>query len=232
MLLIDKYAYTNNLTNLKPQIKVGISISLLTISMIVSNILALICIMALTSISIVCIAKISLKSYIRLLKIPIYFLVIGILVNTINICFDSESLIYSVSIFNVYIGISNQSIETSIYILLRSMSCLTCVYFFILTTPFNQLLSLLKIIHIPDTIIELTMLVYRFIFIFLEEVSDIIKSQQLRFGYIDLKTSYRSIGLLVNLLFKRLIKRYEDMSISLDMKLYDGKFHIVGDKDV
>lgn len=232
MLLIDKYAYTNNLTNLKPQIKVGISISLLTISMIVSNILALICIMALTSISIVCIAKISLKSYIRLLKIPIYFLVIGILVNTINICFDSESLIYSVSIFNVYIGISNQSIETSIYILLRSMSCLTCVYFFILTTPFNQLLSLLKIIHIPDTVIELTMLVYRFIFIFLEEVSDIIKSQQLRFGYIDLKTSYRSIGLLVNLLFKRLIKRYEDMSISLDMKLYDGKFHIVGDKDV
>lgn len=232
MLLIDKYAYTNNLTNLKPQIKVGISISLLTISMIVSNILALICIMALTSISIVCIAKISLKSYIRLLKIPIYFLVIGILVNTINICFDSESLIYSVSIFNVYIGISNQSIETSLYILLRSMSCLTCVYFFILTTPFNQLLSLLKIIHIPDTVIELTMLVYRFIFIFLEEVSDIIKSQQLRFGYIDLKTSYRSIGLLVNLLFKRLIKRYEDMSISLDMKLYDGKFHIVGDKDV
>lgn len=232
MLLIDKYAYTNNLTNLKPQIKVGISISLLTISMIVSNILALICIMALTSISIVCIAKISLKSYIRLLKIPIYFLVIGILVNTINICFDSESLIYSVSIFNVYIGISNQSIETSIYIFFRSMSCLTCVYFFILTTPFNQLLSLLKIIHIPDTIIELTMLVYRFIFIFLEEVSDIIKSQQLRFGYIDLKTSYRSIGLLVNLLFKRLIKRYEDMSISLDMKLYDGKFHIVGDKDV
>lgn len=232
MILIDKYAYTNNLTGLKPQVKVGIGTALLIISMIINNILVLSCIMALMSISIVCIAKIDLKNYIKLLKIPIYFLFMGIIVNLINISFDSKALIYSISIFNMYIGISKESFDTSIYILFRSMSCLTCVYFFVLTTPFNQLLFLLKRMHIPDTVIELTMLVYRFIFIFLEEVSDIRKSQQLRFGYIDLKTSYKSMGLLVNLLFKRLIKRYEDMSISLDMKLYDGKFHIVGENNV
>lgn len=232
MILIDKYAYTNNLTGLKPQIKVGIGITLLIASMVINNILALSCIMALMSISIVCIAKIDLKNYIKLLKIPMYFLFMGIIVNLINISFDSKSLIYSINIFNIYIGISKESFDTSIYILFRSMACLTCVYFFVLTTPFNQLLFLLKKIHIPDTVIELTMLVYRFIFIFLEEVSDIRKSQQLRFGYIDLKTSYKSMGLLVNLLFKRLIKRYEDMSISLDMKLYDGKFHIVGENNV
>ena len=76
------------------------------------------------------------------------------------------------------------------------------------------------------------MLIYRFIFIFLEELIDIKKSQELRFGYINLKTSYKSIGILGSLLFKRLIKKYEDMSISLDVKPYDGKFHIVGDRDV
>ncbi|MGL6105619.1 cobalt ECF transporter T component CbiQ [Romboutsia sp.] len=232
MLLIDKYAYTNNLTDLKPQIKVGIGMVLLIASMLVNNIVALSCIMVLMSISIVCIAKIDFKNYLKLLKIPIYFLFIGIIANLINISFDSKPLIYSINIFNMYVGISKESLNTSTYILFRSMSCLTCVYFFVLTTPFNQLLFLLKKIHIPDTVIELTMLVYRFIFIFLEEVSDIRKSQQLRFGYIDLKTSYKSIGLLGNLLFKRLMKRYEDMSISLDMKLYDGKFHIVGDSDV
>ncbi|MEG2789687.1 MAG: CbiQ family ECF transporter T component, partial [Romboutsia sp.] len=74
--------------------------------------------------------------------------------------------------------------------------------------------------------------VYRFIFIFLEEVVDIKKSQELRFGYINLKISYKSIGLLGNLLYQRMMKRYDDMSISLDMKLYDGKFHIVGDENV
>ncbi len=232
MILIDKYAYTNKLSDINPQIKVGIGLVFLIISMITHNMIILLAIMVLMSIAIVGIAKIDLKNYLKLLRIPIYFLVIGVITNLINISFESKSLIYSFKVFNFYMGVSSESLETSKYILLRSMSCVTCVYFFVLTTPFNQLLYLLKKLKISDTIIEISMLVYRFIFIFLEEVMDIKKSQELRFGYIDLKTSYKSIGLLGNLLYKRLMKRYEDMSISLDMKLYDGKFHVVGDKNV
>ena len=232
MLLIDKYAYTNNLTNIKPQIKVTVGIIFLIISMLTKNILFLISIMILMSMVIVCIAKIDIINYLKLLRIPMYFLFMGIIINLINISFESSMLIYSFKIANVYIGVSKESLSTSIYILFRSMSCLTCVYFFMLTTPFNQIIFLLKNLHISDTVIELSMLVYRFIFIFLEEVADIRKSQQLRFGYINLKTSYRSLGLLGNMLFKRMMKRYDDMCISLDMKLYDGKFHIVGDENV
>lgn len=232
MLLIDKYAYTNKLSNINPKIKVGIGTVFLIVSMLTHSILILSSIMILMSLSIVCIAKIDLKSYLKLLKIPIYFLFMGIIINLINISFNHENLLYSFKFFNLCIGVSSQSLNTSLYLLFRSMSCLMCVYFFVLTTPFNQLLFLLKSFHISDTIIELSMLTYRFIFIFLEEVSDIRKSQELRFGYINLKTSYKSIGLLGNLLYKRMMKRYEDMSISLDMKLYDGKFQIVGDENV
>lgn len=232
MILIDKYAYTNKLSDINPQIKVGIGLIFLIISMITHNMIMLLAIMVFMSIAIVGIAKIDLKNYLKLLRIPIYFLIIGVITNLINISFESKSLIYSFKVFNFYIGVSSESLETSKYILFRSMSCVTCVYFFVLTTPFNQLLYLLKKLKISDTIIEISMLVYRFIFIFLEEVMDIKKSQELRFGYIDLKTSYKSIGLLGNLLYRRLMKRYDDMSISLDMKLYDGKFHVVGDKNV
>lgn len=67
----------------------------------------------------------------------------------------------------------------------------------------------------------------------MEEVLDIRTSQELRFGYINLKNGYHSFGLLVNMLFKRMMIRYDEMSIALDMKLFDGTFHIVGDsKDV
>ena len=232
MLLIDKYAYTNKLSDTSPQIKIGIGLVFLIISMITHNITLLLSIMILMSLAIVLIAKVDLKSYLKLLRVPLYFLIVGVLTNLINISFESESMIHSFKFFSFYIGVSSESLDTSKYILLRSMSCLTCVYFFVLTTPFNQVLYLFKKLNLSDTVVEISMLVYRFIFIFLEEVVDIKKSQELRFGYINLKTSYRSIGLLGNLLFKRLIKRYEDMSISLDMKLYDGKFHIVGDKNV
>ena len=232
MILIDKYAYTNNLAKSNPTIKFIIGTIFLFASMIINNVFILFSIMTLMSITIIGIAKIDIINYLKLIKIPMYFLIVGVIANAINISFNADGFVYSFKILNMYIGVSIVSINTSIYIFFRSIACLTCVYFFVLTTPFNQLLMLLKKLHIPDTIVELIMLVYRFIFIFLEEVEEIKKSQELRFGYTNLKNSYKSIGILGNLLYKRLMKRYEDMSISLDMKLYNGKFYIAEDEYV
>ncbi len=232
MLIIDKYAYTNALRDMNPNKKVLISVFFLIVSMIIQNVYVLASIIVLMSLVIVFVAKIEFKKYLKLLSIPSGFLFLSILVTLINITSNKESLLHSVNIFNMYVGVSEMSISVSIHILFRSMSCLTCVYFCMLTTPFNQLIYIMKKLHIPDTFVELAMLTYRFIFIFLEEFLEIYKSQELRFGYINIKNSYRSLGLLANLLYNRLIKRYEDMCISLDMKLYDGEFHIVEVRDV
>lgn len=232
MILIDKYAYTNQLRHISPKIKGTAGALFLILSMLINSKLILIGIMILMSLIIVCAAKIDLKNYIKLLKIPLYFLFMGIGLNLINIGFSSENMIYSFNINGLYIGTSIDSINTSLYILIRSMSCLSCVYFIVLTTPFNDLMFLLKKMMLPDTVIELSMLIYRFIFIFLEEIMDIRKSQQLKFGYTNLKNSYKSLGMLASILFKRMMIRYEDLSISLDIKLYNGEFHIVGDENV
>lgn len=140
---------------------------------------------------------------------------------------DKEVLLYSIKIGSLYIGVSNESIISSTHLFFRALSCLTCIYFIMLTTPFNQLIFVFKKLHLPDIVLEISMLMYRFIFIFMEEVADIRKSQELRFGYINLKNGYNSFGLLVNMLFKRMMIRYDEMSIALDMKLYDGTFYIV-----
>ena len=155
------------------------------------------------------VAKIEISDYINLLKIPIIFLIMSIAMTLISVADNPSNLIKSFCIGSKYIGISNESISTSIHIFFRAISCLTCVYFIMLTVPFNQLLFIFKKMHIPSIILELSMLIYRFIFIFMEEVSDIRKSQELRFGYIDLKTSYKSFGLLGKLLYKRMMIRYE-----------------------
>ena len=222
MIVIDKYAYSNTLRNKNPGVKFTIGLIFLVASMIIKNLIALSLIILLMSIIIVSIAKIDIHDYIKLLKIPMIFLLMSIAMTLINISDDSTLLIKSFSIGQRYIGFSNESINTSMHILFRAMSCLTCVYFIMLTIPFSQLLIIFKKLHVPSIILELSMLIYRFIFIFMEEVADIRKSQELRFGYINLKTSY-------NLLYKRMMIRYEEMCISLDVKLYDDTFHIVGE---
>ena len=209
-MIIDDYAYKNKLFKVNPNLKFSIGMLFLIISLISPyNILSVLIILGM-SFTIVGIAKIEVKDYIHFIKIPFAFLVISIIMILINFSADKSILLHYIKVGNLYIGVSNTSIDTSIHLFFRALSCLTCIYFIMLTTPFNQL-----------------------IFIFMEEVLDIRTSQELRFGYINLKNGYHSFGLLVNMLFKRMMIRYDEMSIALDMKLFDGTFHIVGDsKDV
>ncbi|MCU9812601.1 cobalt ECF transporter T component CbiQ [Paraclostridium sp. AKS81] len=226
MLEIDNCAYLNNIKDVNPLIKLGITFIGVIASMLTQNANIHILIMLFMTSLILFIARVDMKLYIKCLKIPIIFLIIGIGLNLINISFENKNYIFNVNILGLYIGTTEFAVKSSVNILLRAMSCIISIYFLILTTPFNQLIIVLKKLHIPHTLIELMILIYRFIFIFIEEAEEIYKSQQLKFGYTNLRTSYNSMSLLIKTLFFRMMRRYEDMSISLDIKLYDGKFHV------
>lgn len=226
MLEIDNCAYLNKIKDVNPLIKLGITFIGVIASMLTQNANIHILIMLFMTTLILFIARVDMKLYIKCLKIPIIFLIIGIGLNLINISFENKDYIFNVNILGLYIGTTEFAVKSSVNILLRAMSCIISIYFLILTTPFNQLIIVLKKLHIPHTLIELMILIYRFIFIFIEEAEEIYKSQQLKFGYTNLRTSYNSMSLLIKTLFFRMMRRYEDMSISLDIKLYDGKFHV------
>ena len=226
MLEIDNCAYLNNIKDVNPLIKLGITFIGVIASMLTQNANIHILIMLFMTSLILFIARVDMKLYIKCLKIPIIFLIIGIGLNLINISFENKDYIFNVNILGLYIGTTEFAVKSSVNILLRAMSCIISIYFLILTTPFNQLIIVLKKLYIPHTLIELMILIYRFIFIFIEEAEEIYKSQQLKFGYTNLRTSYNSMSLLIKTLFFRMMRRYEDMSISLDIKLYDGKFHV------
>jgi cobalt/nickel transport system permease protein len=63
-------------------------------------------------------------------------------------------------------------------------------------------------------------------FILLEEAAAIHRAQTLRFGYRTLPLGYRSLAMLVGLLFTRVLLRYKEMATTLDIKLYQGDFHL------
>lgn len=226
MLLIDKYAYTNKLTDKNPYIKAIFSILFLILSLTIENRIFQISIITIMSITIISTSKMGISEYLKLLSIPLIFMIMSILAIIISISTEKTDMLTYFTVGSTYIGISKFGLMNALRILSRSIACLTCVYFLMLTTPFNQLIKVFKKLHIPDNVIEIAMLIYRFIFIFLEEVQEIYKSQEMKLGYMGMRNSYNSLGLLLNMLYKRMMKRYEDMSIALDMKLFDGKFHI------
>ncbi len=69
-------------------------------------------------------------------------------------------------------------------------------------------------------------LIYRSIFIFIEEASNIYLAQTMKFGYENNKNTLKSTSLLIRNLFLRVFLKYREMNISLECKLYDGDFKL------
>lgn len=89
-------------------------------------------------------------------------------------------------------------------------------FWLVLNLPFPQLIILLKRAHVPRLLTEQILLTWRFIFILLDEALAIHRAQTLRFGYRSLPLGYRSLAMLVGLLFTRVLIRYQQMTTTLD----------------
>ncbi|WP_070000889.1 cobalt ECF transporter T component CbiQ [Cellulosilyticum sp. I15G10I2] len=226
MLIIDKIAYNNRLAHTNPYLKCGLGAAFLILSVLWDNLSALATIIIGMNILIMSVAKVNKKIYIKLISFPSVFIISSILATLFYFSNEAHSFLFYLQFFGYYIGYSKLTLIRSAYILMRCFAAISCIYFITLTTGFNQMILVLKKLHMPKEVIEIIMLVYRFIFIFLEEVSEIYIAQEMRFGYINIKTAYRSLGILISTLFTRIMIRYQDMSIALDTKLYDGEFYI------
>ena len=225
MLLIDKYAYTNKLADYNPMTKFIFVIGALTIIIFFNNPYINMSIFIIMSFLTIFVANIPLNKYLKIMAMPIVFLMISIISILLSIS-PNDIFIFSVKISNKYIGITRESLTESINTLSRVWASISSTFFLALTTPLNNIIKILKKLKLPNVLIELLVLIYRSIFIFLEESKDIIIAQEMKFGYNNMKNSYRSIALLIKSLFIRVLLRYEDMIISLDSKLYNGEFKI------
>jgi cobalt/nickel transport system permease protein len=197
----------------------------LAMATITTNIYINLSILIIMSMLTTVVAGIPINKYFKLLFIPSTFLVLSILTILISI---SRVDIYAwrIEIFNYYIGITESALQESILLSTRVFAAMASTFFLGLTTPLNNIIRVLKKMYLSNVLIELLVLIYRFIFIFLKEAMEIHTGQELKFGYSNMKNSLRSTGLLISSLFTRLILRYRDMVVILECKLYDGEFKI------
>lgn len=224
MLLIDKYAYTNKLTDLNPQAKFILACVGLFILRIFDNTYLYITNIILMLFITVFIAKIPIKAYLKMFFIPFIFLIVSLV--TIMISINNTDYLVKIKIFNTFFGITKDSLIEGRDLFILVISSLSSVYFFILTTPINKIIKGMKKLKVPDLFIELMILIYRSIFIFLEEMNNMRRVQVIKFGYENKTNWINSTSILITNLFKKIFEKHKQMSISLECKLFDGEFKI------
>lgn len=225
MLEIDHYAYQSRWRDVNPLFKAAAFLGLLLLALCsfpFVQIGILLLVMPATCYG----TRIGVKKYLKWLTIPFAFLVFGMVGILVSFAWDNTQMLASFRVGSMYVGLNPISLQIAHNTFWRSLSCLSVTYLFVLSTPFDQLIYIGKKMRLPHILLENILLTYRFIFIFIEEVVSIKRAQTLRFGYISLKSSYQSLGMLVTMLLERVLARYAQMTIALQTKLFKGDFHI------
>lgn len=232
MLIIDRFAYTNKISNSSPYAKTAVSLALIVLSIINSNIYVLCAMIVGIALTTILGTGIPKKSYAKMIAAPAIYLIISIFAIIFTFGFSdsvqTENFVYlkQFELLNFYIGLAEGSVKNGLILGLRSLSGIASMYFLILTTPCSQQIKVMKKAKLPVVFIELYVLTYRFIAIFFEEIILIHTAQKIRFGYNNYKNSMNSLAILIKILFVRIMIRFKDMESILEIKHFDGNFYV------
>lgn len=230
MILIDKYAYASKLAEVSPKAKILFSMLPLLIciclnSIIVSSIT--IVIMAFTTVKY---GKLPFSKYIKFMLIPLGFLLIGTITILINRFTLEHTLLIGVNIGKYAYGIDTESVIKSSKLVMKALGAVSCMYFLSLNTPMSDLFQVLSSTRLSPIIVSLMELIYRYIFVLLDEVERMIIAKDSRLGNCNFKTTLKSTGELISMLFLRAYQRSDRIYAALESRGYNGKFTALEDE--
>ena len=145
------------------------------------------------------IGRIPFFRYRRLLLVPLVFLLlstIALLLNVSPVPLDG----YALPLGSIYITASRSSLLHALQLICTAMASVSCLYFLALNTTMTDILDQFRRLHVPGLLVELMLLIYRYIFVLLDVAYHIITSQHSRLGNKDFKTACKSFGGMVSCL--------------------------------
>ena len=111
-------------------------------------------------------------------------------------------------------------------IMCRVIAGVSLILFLSMSTPANKLLLAASWFRVPKTFIELTLLVYRYVFVLIEEAVAIRNAQKVRLGYRNWRQSMNSLGILGGSLILRAYDRAERVFEAMIVRGYTGTMAI------
>lgn len=227
MINLDKYAYLNNMSKIHPAEKFSMALITLLLCVWANSIGISLAVLFTMFVLTVFIAKIPLKIYLKLILIPSYFLILGILAILFDFGDKNTLFIWNLNIFEFTVGITKNSLLTSVQLFFKALGAVSCLYFLTLTTSLIDIVSVLKKLKFPDLFLELVSLMYRFIFVLIDTAGIIYNAQSSRLGYSNIKNWHRSLGYLVTNLFINSFKRADNLFVALESRCYNGNINVL-----
>lgn len=228
MMIIDKLAYSSQLRYKSPFLKSAFAVGTLLICVAARSFVISAIVLILMGCLTVFYSRTSLSHYIKLMTAPFAFLALGTVAIAVN--FTSAPMdLFSLPIGAHYLAVSYASLCYAIRLIVVSLASISCLYFLTLTTPVLDLLAVLRRLHCPWIIIELMMLIYRYIFVLFDMAIAIMSAQNCRLGNRDAKTAIQAMGLMLSVLLVRALNKSTLLFDAMESRCYDGEIRVLNE---
>ncbi|KUO65980.1 MAG: cobalt ABC transporter permease [Gracilibacter sp. BRH_c7a] len=227
MISIDMYAYASKLKDINPMEKLALAFITLCVCLWANSIIISLAVLLIMTWSTIYQGGIPGTVYLKLLLIPMGFLILGVLTIAIEITPQPYEFLGSIYFFNFYLGVSKAGLITATQLFFRALGAVSCLYYLSLNTPMMDVMSALRKLRCPKLLVEMMSLIYRFIFVFIATAETMIIAQSSRLGYSGILSGYRSLGTLISSIFIRSYQQADKIYTSLESRGYDGELNVL-----
>ena len=161
-------------------------------------------------------ARVPAGLWLGLMLAPAGFLAVGVV--SLSIRIDASG-----------IGLAPGGLMAAAHLAARSLAGLTCLLFLALTTPTSTLIAGLRAIGLPQEIAEISLLMYRFLFILADAAFAMDAAQAARLGHASWSQRLRSLGILIANLLPRALDRARRLEIGLAARGWHGDMRVLSD---
>jgi cobalt/nickel transport system permease protein len=137
------------------------------------------------------------------------------------------SLIWNGTLGPLSLAITREGANLSILVFLRALASFTILLFFASSTSIPHLFIALRQVGLPISLSELAVLVYRYSFLLVEQVEQMVTAAQCRLGFHDLRSSLRTFSTIIACTFGRSMDFAERAQYALYCRNFQGNFPLL-----
>ncbi len=226
--LLEDIAQKNGLREVNTHLKLATGLGAILLCLLSSSYIPPLFIALVLTGTILFLAKVDAKTYGELFIIPLWFALMSV-AGIILISGGQEPFWKWDVLPSFSLSITRESINQGMFVFCRVLGGMSAMCFISLTTPMTDIFTVFRQCKVPETVIDLMMIIYRTIFILMDQVIQIYHAQVMRLGYSTWHESLHSFATLCGAAFIASWDAGEDLIRAMDARCYDGKFALLGE---
>ena len=225
MRSIDRLAYGNRLARLHPAWKAGCSLSAIAIALVASRVDVSLLMLALMVGLAVAWAGIPAPTVLRLVAGEAGLLAVTVL--GVAVAVGTAPFPGSVAIGPLWLGTSPSMLGTAAVLVTRALACVAAMNFLAMTTSTTAIVDMLRSWHVSETLLDLAILIYRFVFVLLDTLGRMVTASDARLGFRDRRTALRTSAQIGAGLFVEAFRRSQRLEDALRARGWQGALRVL-----